>query len=80
MRAHPQAAWAEVGRHGRRGEDSMEKERQIEDFGMTPAEGKEIRSRLEPFATDWESPDMNAYDNYDTARKALEHGDVALDL
>jgi len=44
----------------------------IEDFGMTPAEGKETRSRLEAFAPDWNSSDMDAYDHYDDARKALE--------
>jgi hypothetical protein len=44
----------------------------IEDFGMTPAEGKETRSHLEAFAPDWDSPDMDAYDNYDAARQALE--------
>lgn len=44
----------------------------IEDFGMTPAEGKETRSRLEAFTPDWDSPEMDAYDNYDAARKTLE--------
>jgi len=44
----------------------------IEDFSMTPAEGKETRSRLEAFAPDWDSPDMDAYNNYDAARQALE--------
>lgn len=44
----------------------------IEEFGMTPAEGKETRSRLEAFAPDWDSPDMDAYNNYDAARQALE--------
>lgn len=44
----------------------------IEDFGMPPAEGKELRSRLEAFAPDWDSSDMDAYDHYDDARKTLE--------
>lgn len=44
----------------------------IEDFGMTPAEGRETRTRLESFATDWDSPEMDAYDDYDAARKTLE--------
>lgn len=44
----------------------------IEDLGMTPAEGKETRSRLEAFAPDWDSPEMDAYDHYDAARKARE--------
>ena len=44
----------------------------IEKFGMTPAEGKDTRSRLETFAQDWESPEMDAYDNYDDTRKSLE--------
>ncbi|MEA4857754.1 MAG: hypothetical protein AAGU21_13765 [Solidesulfovibrio sp.] len=44
----------------------------IEEFGMTPAEGKETRSRLEAFAPDWDSSEMDAYDHYDDARKTLE--------
>jgi hypothetical protein len=28
----------------------------------------ELRARLEPFATDWSSPDMAAYDRYDAAK------------
>ena len=44
----------------------------IENFGMTSAEGGETRSRLEAFATDWDSPEMDAYDRYDEARKHIE--------
>ena len=44
----------------------------IEDFGMTPTEARETRSRLEAFAPDWDSSDMDAYDHYDDARQALE--------
>ena len=44
----------------------------IEDFNMNPAEGKETRSRLEAFAPDWDSPEMDAYDHYDDARHTLE--------
>ncbi|MHC1713350.1 MAG: hypothetical protein AB9872_14485 [Solidesulfovibrio sp.] len=44
----------------------------IEGFGLTPTEARETRSRLEAFAPDWDSSDMDAYDHYDDARKAVE--------
>jgi hypothetical protein len=28
----------------------------------------DLRTRLEPFAEEWDSPEMDAYDHYDTAR------------
>lgn len=42
------------------------------DFGLTPDEAKETRLRLEAFAPDWDSAAMDAYDQYDESRKALE--------
>ncbi len=36
----------------------------IEDFGMTLAEAKITRSRLEAFAPDWDSPEMDAYNKH----------------
>lgn len=41
-------------------------------YGLTPEEARETRLRLQPFAPDWESSDMDGYDHYDEARKALE--------
>ena len=46
--------------------------RPIGELGLTVAEARETRSRLESFAQDWEAPGMDAYDHYDEERKALE--------
>ena len=32
----------------------------------------EIRGQLDRFAEEWDSPEMSIYDNYDTARAAVE--------
>ena len=36
--------------------------------GIGESEAAELRARLAPFAQDWDSPEMNAYDNYDAVR------------
>ena len=36
--------------------------------GISKAQAKTLRAQLSTFAEDWESPEMNAYDNYDTAK------------
>jgi len=36
--------------------------------GISKAQAKTLRSQLSTFAEDWESPEMSAYDNYDTAK------------
>lgn len=47
-------------------------ERPVEAFGLTVPEAKETRARLEAFASDWDAPEMDAYDHYDEARTPLE--------
>jgi hypothetical protein len=41
-------------------------ERQID-----AAQAADLRARLAPFAQDWERPDMDGYDDYDTAHAPL---------
>ena len=36
--------------------------------GISKAQAKTLRAQLEPFAEDWDSPEMSDYDNYDAAR------------
>ena len=38
--------------------------------GINAEQADELRSRLAPFAEDWNSPEMDIYDNYDAARIA----------
>jgi hypothetical protein len=42
--------------------------------GIDEAHAAELRTRLSTFATDWESAEMDAYDDYDTARTKLRAG------
>jgi len=39
--------------------------------GMTEAQTLELRAALAAFAEEWESPEMEAYDDYDAARSRL---------
>ena len=39
--------------------------------GLGPVQAAELRARLASFAEDWESPEMNAYDNYHAAKSKL---------
>jgi hypothetical protein len=39
--------------------------------GINEEQAAELRDRLNPFAEDWNSPEMDNYDNYDAARSAL---------
>lgn len=36
--------------------------------GINAVAAAELRSRLEQFAEDWDSPEMTAYDHYDAAK------------
>jgi len=36
--------------------------------GIQPAQAAVLRERLSTFAEDWDSPDMDMYDRYDTAK------------
>ena len=37
-------------------------------YGIDPAQAADLRARLAPFAEDWNSPEMAAYDHYDAAK------------
>lgn len=39
--------------------------------GIDEAQAAELRARLSTFAEDWESPEMDVYDDYDAARAKL---------
>jgi len=40
--------------------------------GVTSDQAKELRDRLATFADDWNSPEMDDYDDYDASRRRLE--------
>lgn len=42
--------------------------------GIDEAEAAELRDRLTPFAEDWNSAEMEIYDNYDAAKTKLSAG------
>ena len=42
--------------------------------GMDEAQAAELRARLAPCAEDWESPEMDIYDEYDAAKGRLQAG------
>ncbi len=39
--------------------------------GISPAEAAELRARLASFAAEWDSPEMNAYNDYHAAKFKL---------
>ena len=39
--------------------------------GINETQAAELRARLQPFAADWDSPEMDVYNDYDTAKTAL---------
>ncbi len=43
----------------------------LETHGINQAEAAELRSRLAAFAEEWESPEMDVYDDYDSAKAQL---------
>lgn len=42
--------------------------------GISETEASELRDRLASFADDWDSPEMEIYDNYDAAKTKLSAG------
>lgn len=40
--------------------------------GIDATQAADLRARLATFAEDWESPEMEAYDNYDAAKANLQ--------
>ena len=43
----------------------------LETHGINQAKAAELRSRLAAFAEEWESPEMDVYDDYDSAKAQL---------
>lgn len=43
----------------------------LQDRGIDEAQAAELRARLAPFAEDWDSPEMEQYDDYDAAKARL---------
>jgi hypothetical protein len=39
--------------------------------GIDEAQAADLRARLATFVEDWDSPEMNIYDNYDAAKAKL---------
>ena len=39
--------------------------------GFDEAQAADLRTRLATFVAEWESPEMNVYDNYDAAKASL---------
>ncbi len=44
----------------------------LRERGIDEAQAAVLRGCLEFFAEDWESPEMNAYDDYDEAKSSLQ--------
>ena len=43
----------------------------LQSRGIDATAAAELRGRLEPFALEWDSPEMAAYDRYDAAKSAM---------
>ena len=41
----------------------------LQERGIDPEQAADLRSRLATFAEEWESPEMEIYDDYDAAKK-----------
>ena len=39
--------------------------------GINQAQAAELRARMEPFAEEWNSPEMDVYNDYDAAKANL---------
>ena len=44
----------------------------LREHGIDKAQAAELRARLACFAEDWESPEMDIYDNYDEEKAKLQ--------
>ena len=44
---------------------------ELRERGINEAQAAELRAQLETFAEDWNSPDMDLYDDYDAAKAKL---------
>ena len=45
---------------------------ELQKRGIDEAQAAVLRECLATFAEDWESPEMNVYDNYDEAKSSLQ--------
>lgn len=43
----------------------------LREWGIDEAQAAELRALLAPFAQDWDSPEMDPYDDYDAAKARL---------
>jgi len=43
----------------------------LRDLGMDEAEAADLRARLATFASEWDRPEMDVYDEYDAARARM---------
>ena len=43
----------------------------LQERGINQAQAEVLRAQLATFAEDWESPEMNVYDNYDETKSNL---------
>ena len=41
----------------------------LRELGIDEAQAADLRARLKAFAEDWESPEMDIYDNYDKSSR-----------
>jgi hypothetical protein len=46
----------------------------LRERGIDEAQAADLRARLATFAEDWNSPEMDIYDNYDAAKTNLHDG------
>lgn len=44
----------------------------LRERGIGEAQAADLRARLAAFAEDWDSPEMDIYDNYDAAKANLQ--------
>lgn len=44
----------------------------LREHGISKAQAAELRARLACFAEDWESPEMDVYNNYDEEKAKLQ--------
>jgi len=43
----------------------------LSDHGISPVQAAELRASFATFASEWERPEMDVYDNYDAAKALL---------
>ena len=46
----------------------------LHDYGIDRVQAEELRERLATFAEDWNSPEMDVYDDYEASKAKLSTG------